>query len=251
MQYDSKQTIYSDKAIKKALDGEVKINVLHLFRSANELTKTSFSTMATASALTFTIVLLSLLSMLRLLGIPVENYNSMSPTERVLLEMILVLVMSPLMAGLLMMGINRARNVMPKVTDLFKWVKLTIVLALASLIMSMLMQVGLSLFLLPGLYLSVATTFTLTLIADKGLTPFGAILLSVRVVNRYFLQILLFFLVSFGLFMIMAVTLFIASVWLLPLYFNAKGILYNDLFGDGHNNQADLKQSQQGSIFDA
>lgn len=247
---NAKQAIYESAYVKRALNGEANINALDAFKRAHELTKSSFSVMAAASAIVLIIVMLVLMMSFHFLGVPISDYQNVAATQRAVIDIVLVLVLSPLMAGLLMMGISRARGETPQVLHLFKWVRIAIVLALGSLIASILMQIGISLFILPGLYIAIATTFTLSLIADKQLTALSAIVLSVRVVNRYLGQFIVFFLISFALFMLIGLTLFFAGIWLLPLYFNAKGVLYVELFGD--DGDIDIKpNTPQGSVFDA
>lgn len=250
MPNNSKQAIYESPSVKRALNGESNINAIDAFKRAHELTKSSFSVMAAASAIVLIIVMLVLMTALHLLNVPIAEYQNVGATQRAVIDIVMVLVLSPLMAGLLMMGINKARGHSPQVMDLFKWLKIAIILALGSLIASILMQIGISLFILPGLYIAIATTFTLTLIADKQLTAISAIILSVRVVNKYLSQFIIFFLISMALFVVIGLTLFLAGLWLMPLYFNAKGILYEELFGDENRSKVE-ENHPQGSFFDA
>ena len=251
MKNDSKSAIYDSPSVRRALNGEASIDAIGAFKQAHELTKSSFSVMAAASAIVFAVGALVLAMSLQFFGIPIEEYIASASPQKAITDIVLLLVISPLMAGLLMMGIDRARGHSPQVLDLFKWLKIAIVLALGSLIASILMQIGLSLFILPGLYIAIATTFTLTLIADKNLTAISAIMLSIRVVNRYFSQFVLFFVISFAIFAVIAFTMFIAGIWLLPLYFNAKGVLYNELFSEEKADQQEVVNDMQGSTFDA
>jgi hypothetical protein len=167
MQNNAKHTIYENSTVKRALSGGANINALDAFKRANELTKSSFSVMAAASAIVLIIVMLVLIVSFNILGVPITEYQNVAATQRAVIDIVLVLVLSPLMAGLLMMGVDKARGHTPHVMHLFNWVKIAVVLALGSLIASLLMQLGISLFIVPGLYIAIATTFTLTLIADK------------------------------------------------------------------------------------
>lgn len=250
MQNNAKHTIYENPAVKRALSGGANINALDAFKRANELTKSSFSVMAAASAIVLIIVMLVLIVSFNILGVPITEYQNVAAEQRAVIDIVLVLLLSPLMAGLLMMGVEKARGHTPHVMHLFNWVKIAVVLALGSLIASLLMQLGISLFIVPGLYIAIATTFTLTLIADKKLNVLNAIVLSVRAVNCYLGQFIIFFLISILLFMLVGLTLFLGGIWLIPLYFNAKGILYVELFGS--NDASEIESSpQQSSFFDA
>ncbi|MBT0586331.1 hypothetical protein [Alteromonas oceanisediminis] len=239
----------NDAQIRKALQGDIAINAIDAFRRGNTLTRQSFGTFALAAAIIFTVVVVCLYLALSVLNVSLENYNSLDATPRAVIDIVLVLILSPLMAGMMMMGISKARGKHIEVSDLFQWISLTIILALGSLIASILVQVGLRLLVLPGLYLAIATTFTLPLIADKKMTALSAIMLSIRVVNKYLGQFVVFFLITFALFFIAILTLGIGLVWVIPLYFNAKGVLYEQLFG--HGDLDVVSNSPEGSTFDA
>lgn len=225
------QDVYESPSVKRALDGQANIDVISAFKRGNELTKTSFGVFTLAGAIVFTAVIAMVFVLLSLFDIPIEQFAEADPTKRAMMDILLVLVMSPLMAGLMMMGIKRARLKSIEVFDLFDWFSIAIVLALGSLITSILIQLSMSIFILIGVYLGIATTFTLPLIADKKLTAVSAIILSVRVVNKYLLQFILFFVLSMLLFFAAAFTFGIGLIWALPLYFNTKGVLFEELFG--------------------
>jgi hypothetical protein len=49
--------------------------------------------------------------------------------------------------------------------------------------------------------------------------------------NQYLLQLTVLFAIFLVLFVIGMLTFGLAFIWVLPLYYNVTGILYNDLFG--------------------
>ncbi|WP_100641343.1 stress protein [Alteromonas facilis] len=248
MQSDNENKNEYTGKIAKALAGEVELDAVEAFKQANELTKGNFSTFILSGFIVAATVIVTIFMLLQILGVPIEQYNDMNATQSAIVDVTLVLLISPLMAGLMMMGVKSARQKNVKVGDLFNWVSITVVLALGSLIASILVQIGMMLFIIPGIYFGIATTFTLPLIADKKLTAISALILSVRVTTKYFLQIFIFFIISIVLFMFAAFTFGIALIWVLPLYFNAKGILYDKLFGDEQGVDASTSNA---SVFDA
>jgi uncharacterized membrane protein len=90
---------------------------------------------------------------------------------------------------------------------------------------------GFALFLVPGIYLGLATGFSMMLYVEKQLPPSQAIMQSIRVFNRYWIQLSLFYMAAFVLFIIGMFTFGLAYIWIIPFYFNFKGILYRELFG--------------------
>ncbi|MDM7860821.1 hypothetical protein QTP81_09460 [Alteromonas sp. ASW11-36] len=242
----SDNPIENSAAVQRALAGKANIDVFAALKQANELTKGSFATFSFAGVVVLAIFIAVFVLGTQLLNIEINSAEDMATPEYSLLNLIIILVMSPLLAGLTMMGVNRARRKEVKVLDVFQWISIAVVIALGALIVAIIVEIGLQLFILPGLYLGIATTFTSALIVDKKLTAVSAIVLSVRVVNRYLGQFVLFFVVSLGLFAFAGFTLGVGLVWVLPLYFNTKGILYENLFGD-----ADFSVEQTGSTFSA
>ena len=240
--------VYASEAVKRALAGNVDINALEALKRANELTRSSYSTFTLAGMLVLTVIILSIVILSQLLGFELSEFNQLDATRSAIVDITLVLILSPLMAGLMMMGIAKARNKTVQIGDLFKWISITVVLALGSLLSSILFQLGLALLIVPGIYIGIASTFTLPLIADKQLTAVSALILSIRVVNVYFMQFLIFFLISMALFLFAAFTFGLALIWILPLYLNAKGVLYNQLFGD---DEPETNSDVDNSVFNA
>lgn len=249
---NNNDNVYESAAVRRSLAGESNINAIEAFKQANELTRSSFSTFTLAGMLVLTVIIASIAALSQILGFELTEFNELDATRSAIVDITLVLILSPLMAGLMMMGIAKARNESIVIGDLFKWISLTVVLALGSLLTSILFQLGMVMLILPGIYIGIATTFTLPLIADKRLTAVSALILSVRVVNVYFIQFLLFFVISIGLFLFSAFTFGLALIWIFPLYLNAKGILYNQLFGnDKTDDISDSSSDRDTSVFNA
>lgn len=238
--------IEHSEAVQRALAGKANVNVFEALKQANELTKGSFATFSFAGIVVLTIFLTIVMLGTQALNIEINSVEDMATPEYSLLNFIVILVMSPLLAGLTMMGVNQARKKAIKVFDVFQWLSIAIVIALGALIVSILVEIGLQLFIIPGVYLGITTMFSSALIADKKLTAVSAIILSIRVVNKYLGQFVLFFFISLGLFIFAGMTFGVALFWIMPLYFNTKGILYESLFGD-----TEFSASETGSTFSA
>ncbi|WP_341504125.1 hypothetical protein [Gallaecimonas sp. GXIMD4217] len=160
------------------------------------------------------------------LGLPQEHLGL------ALFSQLLILgLTAPLITGLHMLGIFRSVGIPPSFRQALAWYPLASRLSLAALLSSVLVQLGLSLFLLPGLFLLVAFCFTLPLVADKGLSPLAALRLGLHLAVRYGWQILLVQLLG-GLALMAGVLSFgLLFVWAVPWYFNLHGVLYRELFG--------------------
>jgi uncharacterized membrane protein len=152
-------------------------------------------------------------------------------TETYFFNMLLTVLLSPLMAGMGMLAVKTQRKQAINVISLFMYVPFILWLATAELIISLLTQVGMTLFILPAIYIFITTIFAKLLIADKQLRPFLAIKTSIQMCNQYLLQLTVLFAIFLVLFVIGMLTFGLAFIWVLPLYYNVIGILYNDLFG--------------------
>lgn len=221
------------------LEGRYQFDLRRTLTRANQLVKTHFSAMVQACVVVFLVlVVLALI------------FESLPAEQRGFLQIGAILLLAPLQTGLYMMGVRGARNESVKVMDVFSYLPITIVVALTQLIVAILTQLGLALLIIPGIYIMVATTFALALVADRQLSAVQAVLLSCRIVNRYFWHMLLFtgvFLVLMG---IGVATFGVALLWVMPLYFFAIGVLYADMVGASEA-QSLSAGKQHESTFDA
>lgn len=179
----------------------------------------------------------------------IEEMSQLSPSQQGIIDIALILVVAPLTAGIAVMGVTAARSQQVKTLDIFNYIPLVIVLALAQLLISILVQIGLILLLLPGIYLLLATTFVLPLIADKKLGIFDAILQSCKMVNKFILSFIVLFSVFFVLFLLSLLTFGFALLFVMPLYFVTLGVIYVVLFDE--ENPSDMSLDKQELTFDA
>lgn len=221
-----------NEEFKHALSGEYRINIKRLFERSNELCKKSFASMVQALfVLFFVMVIVSMLFIEALDIQTLEDFETLEQSQSSLINITLTLILAPLITGIIMMGVNNARGQSTRVSNIFSFLSLSVLLAIASLLTSVLITIGMALFILPGLYLYLTTKFTLPLIADRGLRPIAAMVLSVKILHRHALHILLIMLVFVMLMLLVFITLGLAFIWVGPLYFNLFGLLYEDIVG--------------------
>ena len=179
----------------------------------------------------------------------IEDMSQLSSSQQGIIDIALILVVAPLTAGISVMGVRAARFQQVKALDIFNYMPLVIVLALAQLLISFVVQIGLILLLLPGIYMLLATTFALPLIADKKLGIFDAILQSCKMVNKFILSFIVLFSAFFVLFLLSLLTFGFALLFVMPLYFVTLGVIYVVLFDE--DGPADMSSDQQELTFDA
>jgi hypothetical protein len=142
-------------------------------------------------------------------------------------------VVMPIMVGIVMLAINYSRGEAIKFQSIFHYYHLMGKLALAGILIYIMTVIGFILFIIPGIYLSIAYIFTLPLIVDKGMDVWDAMELSRKTVTRHWFKIFgLFFLLS--LFMVLGILTFgIGLIWAVPLLFiTLYGVLYPMIFNE-------------------
>jgi len=181
---------------------------------------------------------------------PLEELTGMPAQQQGILDIAMIIIVAPLSAGLSVMGINIARRQKVTMTDIFKFVSWVLPLALAQLLISVLVQLGLAVLIIPGLYVFVASTFTLPLIADKKMGVLQAVMASCRAVNQYLLSFIVLFVIFLVLFLLSIFTFGLGFLVIMPLYFVVTGLLYTTIFDTAEDQQA-LTGDRQESTFDA
>ena len=142
-------------------------------------------------------------------------------------------VVMPLVVGIMMLAIDYSRGENIEFKSIFTYYHLMGRLALAGILIYIMTVIGFILFILPGIYLSIAYIFTLPLIADKGMDVWAAMELSRKAVTKHWFKV-------FGLFIILSLlmalgilTLGIGLIWAVPLLFvTLYGLLYPIIFDE-------------------
>lgn len=166
------------------------------------------------------------------------------------IDLSLTVILAPLWTGISMAAVFSNRSIRVSFTSIFSFFRLLPLVAIAYLLVNTSFELGLRLLLIPGFYIFVATTFTLILIADKGLRPFQAIWWSVKAVNHYIAPMLLIFSCFFLMLILVFFTFGLAYLYVGPLYFNIKAILYEAIFCHESDIEEGQVKTEQG-VFDA
>lgn len=215
--------------IQKALQGEYHFDLKQVLQEGWELTR--HNKWAIVQAVLFIFSLAFILVILASQLLQWQGYDVMEPQIQGFMNLALSVVLAPLMTGVIMMGVNHAVGGLSRPAHLFFFVSKGAMLAISALMISLLVELGLALFLLPGIFLMIACGFTFPLIVEKGYSPMRAILISIKVVShKWWLFVLLYALFAV-LFVLVILSFGIGAIWVAPLYYNVKGILYRDIFG--------------------
>jgi hypothetical protein len=146
-------------------------------------------------------------------------------------QLLLLLIMYPMYAGLAMIGINRSVELPVKGTMVLGYFGFALAIFFAILLTSILTFIGLLLLVIPGIYLSVAYSMTLPLIVEKRLGIWAAMEASRRAVTRHWFKVFFTYLLMSLIMMVSALPLFIGLIWTLPMMLAVYGVMYRTMFG--------------------
>lgn len=224
-----RQALTIGGSLEKALKGEISLDVKSLLKEAWQLTQVTKWVLLQAILVVFAAALVVVLVSTWLSES--RGLTMTDPNVQLATNLVLTLLMAPLITGLLMMGINHSVGGVSRLDHLFHFIPKSLYLSVTALVVSLLVELGMMLLIVPGVYLMIATGFALPLIIEKKLTPLKAIWYSIVSVSQLWLQfIALYF--FFALLMLLVIASFgIAAIWVLPFYYNVKGVLYRELFG--------------------
>ncbi|MFT6269093.1 MAG: putative membrane protein [Alphaproteobacteria bacterium] len=216
-------------------NGKYDFNIKEIFKRAYTLSSQNNWTLVLALACiwvaTFAIYLLYIDAFgITDLALLVTQETPLTQTQQVMIELTLTFVLAPLWAGITMLAISTQRKTSLPVFSIFQYYRMLPALALASICIDIMFTFGFTLFFIPGFYVFAATTFTLPLIADMNMKPIKAIICSIKMSNLYLLKMLQLYLLFLVMLFVVLISFGFAYLWIGPLYFNVKAVLYQDLF---------------------
>jgi len=138
-------------------------------------------------------------------------------------------------AGLMYMGVLRAKGREVVWRDVFSAMPIAGRIIVAALLQILLVGIGFLLLILPGIYLAVGYMLTFPLMVDQGMSPWQAMEASRKAIHKVWWKLLGLYLV-FGLICtVSAIPLGIGLIWTLPMSVILCGVVYCSLFADGKN----------------
>ncbi len=145
--------------------------------------------------------------------------------------LILMLVITPIQMGIFLLGIKRSVNADVKATSIFSHFDKTLKLFLTMLLMWVILTVGFLLFILPGIYLSIAYFMAMPLVVEKDMGIWEAMETSRKAVTKRWFSMFFFFILMMVIVYISAIPLGIGLIWTFPMFMIGLGIIYRNMFG--------------------
>ena len=138
----------------------------------------------------------------------------------------------PMLSGIIILGINRVREKPVDIKQILDYYPLILTLLGAYFLVLLLTIVGFVFLVLPGIYLSVAYVFTLSLVADKGLGVWEAMELSRKTVTHRWWKFLGLSIVVTLILIVSIIPLGIGLIWSVPMTYITYGLMYHRLFDE-------------------
>jgi hypothetical protein len=232
-------------SIERALKGDYQIDVKAILTESWQ--QTLKSRLAINLGLLFSLILGMLVSYVvsSYLG-GIESVLA-DPQAGMLLNVVVTVAIWPFMAGVEMMGVQHAVGMATNAKMTFAFLSRASWVVLCALLTSVLISVGIQLFLIPGIFLAVTLSLTVPLVIEKKMMPMKAITVSIKALRFKFFPLLTLYsllLSSLVVLLIPLVLLLESSVaplgivifligisFLAPLFYNVKGIIYREVFG--------------------
>tara|TARA_R110001583_G_scaffold9433_10_gene44799 strand:- start:1566 stop:2435 length:870 start_codon:yes stop_codon:yes gene_type:complete len=225
--------------LKKSLTEGYTLDFKKIFKDAFAITRSNYIPLTMACIFTIAIVAF-------IFTLNYEALIGLSESKQIIINLIFSsFVVTPLVTGLHMMGINHAVGLKSRSIDLFIYFNIILKLALASLIMNVIIfavnmfltqvlgDIGQKISYIVMIYFNIVFSMVYPLIAEKKLSPSLSIKLSFRLINKNLLQ----FTLLFVFLTLMAVVAILPSglglFFFVPFYFNVIGIVYRQICGVG------------------
>ena len=148
-----------------------------------------------------------------------------------LVEIIVTLILFPLGVGLGLLGIRRAAGKETPVSTLWEPYSHALPLIVMFVLMAILIVAGFFLLVLPGIYLSIAYSFSPYLIVEKNMGVWEALETSRKAITEYWWRYFGLMLVALLLVIIGSIPLLIGLLWVLPIIAIATGEVFAKTFG--------------------
>ncbi len=146
-------------------------------------------------------------------------------------QIAVTLVTTPILVGVIIIGMRRSANVSSRASSVLNYFGSMGRLFVTMLLMYIMLIIGFLLFIIPGIYLSIAYYMAMPLVVEKGMGPWQALETSRKVVSKHWFKMFFFGIAMMLIMIVSMLPLGIGLIWTLPMMMIAYGIIYRNMFG--------------------
>ena len=224
-------------SLEKSLNGETKLDLKAIAEEAWNLSENTKTAVLHGALLLFFIAIIFAWGLQSIFGI--TDLNFVPPKMMLSLKIVGIIVTTPIIAAMFLLGISHSVGMKPKFLSILKSVMGSVIVILLALLLAAMSDVGsligqqisVLLGVVALFYINLATGFSIMLLVEKKLAPSQCVIQSLRVFHKYWMPLAIFYLVYYVCLFIGALSLGVAYIWIIPFFINMKGILYRELFG--------------------
>lgn len=227
--------------IEQALSGKYELRAADVFKEAWNNTISNFLSFSPAIvALLFVQLAIFYIALKLQLGDPSVILTALQNPEsfdQSIVQAIFVanfsyeVVSAPIYAGISLMAMSHAAGLKTRPRHIAKGLQFTVPVILATLFSLVLQGIVGAILPFLSMYLSLAFSNSILLICEKKMSPFQALLLSLRAVNKKLLVLSGIYLLVMLMFVAAAMFYGIGLIFVVPFFFHVKGIIYRNMFG--------------------
>ncbi|MBY6016605.1 hypothetical protein KUW04_02215 [Halomonas denitrificans] len=210
-----------------------KLDVFAVLREAWDLTRQNLNPLLGASLLTFAILVACAMVLVQIYasmqGLDLTDAEQLQQAMQPI-QLVLVILLAPFEASLAYMGWRRATGQATSLTMLFRSFAMALPLALIALVTAVLVNLGLALLILPGIYLmAVLSQANLYYLFHQG-SPMKAMIDSAKVVHGQLFAVITLYSAMIAIMMLAMIPMGLGLVLAIPMFFHMKGVLFRELF---------------------
>lgn len=222
-------------SVEKGLSGDYSLDIGAILKESWDKTSGNKGTIWLAfliyMAVTFLVIVIAGIAG-ALVGVaPEAEGGSGSVLFDLVIQVVTGLVVMPLMVGIIFVGVKISIGEKANATSILSWYDKMVPLFVTYVLMSLMILIGFILLVIPGIYLSIAYTQAMPLVADKGLGPWEALETSRKTITHKWFNVFVLYIVV-GMIMLASMLVFgIPLIWTLPMITIASAMVYRNAFG--------------------
>ncbi len=237
MEEEQHKFVIQGGSLEKSLKRETQLDLKAIAKEAWDLSKNDKTPVLHGMLLLVFIAILFAWVLQSLFGI--TDLNVLPQRMMIGLKFAGVIVTTPIIAAMFLVGISHSVGIKPKFISILKNVMGSVLVILLALLLAAMSDVGsfvgaqvsVLLGLLVLFYINLATGFSIMLLVEKRLAPSQCVIQSFKVFHKYWMPLSIFYIVYYCCLFLGLMTLGFAYIWIIPFFINMKGILYRELFG--------------------
>ncbi|AUM12177.1 DUF2189 domain-containing protein [Ketobacter alkanivorans] len=225
----------SGQTVQDAIEGNYSVELADILSEAWQKTKGIkryiLGAGATMYAIVFVVIFAVTMLTIMVSGADPESAGPAAILIQFIIQIAMMAIILPFSAGIFVMCMKQVQGEQPAFSDAFSCFGKTGTLLLTMILMYIMIFIGFLLFIIPGIYLSIAYVMAIPLIVDKDMGPWEALEASRKAITKHWFSMFVFLIVLSLIMFVSMLPLFIGMIWSIPMMSVAMAVLYREIFG--------------------